>query len=84
MVANFLVKQIFKHGRKKGTKKVKEFLDFVKTGKYKGKNVDKEAQKVKPGELDLETMTPPSQKKMAGGGIALRGFGRAFRKGGKV
>jgi len=84
MVANFLVKQIVKHGRKKGTKKAKNFLDFIKTGKYKGKNVDKEAQKVKPGELDLETMTPPSQKKMASGGIALRGFGRAFRKGGKV
>ena len=48
MVANFLVKQILKHGRKKGTKKIKDFLDFVKTGKYKGKNVDKEAQKVKP------------------------------------
>jgi hypothetical protein len=83
MVANFLVKQILKHGRKKGTKKVKDFLDFVKTGKYKGKNVDKEAQKVKPEELDLETMTPPSQKKMATGGLALRGYGRAYMKGKK-
>jgi len=26
----------------------------------------------------------PSKAKMAGGGVALRGFGRAFRKGGKV
>ena len=83
MVANFLVKQILKHGRKKGTKKIKDFLDFVKTGKYKGKNVDKEAQKVKPEELDLETMTPPSQKKMATGGLALRGYGRAYMKGKK-
>jgi hypothetical protein len=84
MVANFLLKQILKHGTKKGTKKVKDFMDFIKTGKYRGKNVDKEVQKVKPGELDLETMTPPTKTKMAGGGIALRGFGRAFRKGGKV
>ena len=83
MVANFLVKQILKHGRKKGTKKIKDFLDFVKTGKYKGKNVDKEAQKVKPEELYLETMTPPSQKKMATGGLALRGYGRAYMKGKK-
>ena len=83
MVANFLVKQILKHGRKKGTKKIKDFLEFVKTGKYKGKNVDKEAQKVKPEELDLETMTPPSQKKMATGGLALRGYGRAYMKGKK-
>jgi len=90
MVVNFLLKQILKHGTKKVTKKVKDFMDFVKTGKYKDsktgkiKNIDKEVQKVKPGELDLETMTPPTKTKMAGGGIALRGFGRAFRKGGKV
>ena len=83
MVANFFLKQILKHGTKKGTKKIKDFLEFVKTGKYKGKNVDKEAQKVKPEELDLETMTPPSQKKMATGGLALRGYGRAYMKGKK-
>ena len=45
--------------------------------------MDKEAQKVKPEELDLETMTPPSQKKMATGGLALRGYGRAYMKGKK-
>ena len=84
MAAGFLVKQILKHGAKKGTKRAKDFLNFVKTGKYKGKNVDKEASKVKKSELDLETMTPPSQKKMAKGGLALRGYGRAYMKGGKV
>jgi len=83
MAAGFLVKQILKHGAKKGTKRAKDFLNFVKTGKYKGKNVDKEASKVKKSELDLETMTPPSQKKMAKGGLALRGYGRAYMKGRK-
>ena len=47
MVAGFLVKQILKHGAKKGTKKAKDFLDFVKKGKYKGKDIDKEASKIK-------------------------------------
>ena len=56
MAAGFLVKQILKHGAKKGTKKAKDFLDFVKKGKYKGKDIDKEAGKVKKSELDLETM----------------------------
>ena len=83
MAAGYLVKQILKHGVKKGTKRAKDFLNFVKTGKYKGKNVDKEASKVKKSELDLETMTPPSQKKMAKGGLALRGYGRAYMKGRK-
>ena len=83
MVANFLLKQILKHGTKKGTKKVKTFMDFVKTGKYKGKNIDKEAGKIKKSELDLETMAPPSKKKMATGGLALRGYGRAYMKGKK-
>ena len=41
MAANFLLKQILKHGRKKGTKKVKNFLNFIKTGKYKGKDLEK-------------------------------------------
>ena len=81
MVANFLLKQILKHGTKKGTKKVKDFMDFVKTGKYKGKNIDKEAGKVKKSELDLETMKPPSNKKMAKGGLAIKGYGRAYMKG---
>ena len=83
MVANFFLKQILKHGTKKGTKKVKTFMDFVKTGKYKGKNIDKEAGKVKKSELDLETMAPPSKKKMATRGLALRGYGRAYMKGKK-
>ena len=83
MAAGYLAKQILKHGVKKGTKRAKDFLNFVKTGKYKGKNVDKEASKVKKSELDLETMTPPSQKKMAKGGLALRGYGRAYMKGRK-
>ena len=83
MAAGFLIKQILKHGRKKGTKKVKDFMDFVKTGKYKGKDLEKEVNKLNPKELDLETMTPPSQKKMAKGGLALRGYGRAYMKGKK-
>ena len=81
MVAGFLVKQILKHGAKKGTKKAKDFLKFVKDGKYKGKNIDKEAGKVKKSELDLETMKSPSKKKMAKGGLAIKGYGRAYMKG---
>jgi|TARA_A100001391_G_scaffold801_2_gene1197 hypothetical protein len=81
MAANFLLKQILKHGRKKGTKKVKNFLNFIKTGKYKGKDLEKEVNKLNPKELDLETMPTPSQKKMKKGGIAKRGFGKAYMKG---
>ena len=81
MAAGFLVKQILKHGVKKGTKKAKDFLDFVKKGKYKGKDIDKEAGKVKKSELDLETMKSPSKKKMAKGGLAIKGYGRAYMKG---
>ena len=47
-------------------------------------NLESIVNQLESGELDLETMTPPTKTKMAGGGIALRGFGRAFRKGGKV
>ena len=81
MAANFLLKQILKHGRKKGTKKVKNFLNFIKTGKYKGKDLEKEVNKLNPKELDLETMPTPSHKKMKKGGIAKRGFGKAYMKG---
>jgi hypothetical protein len=84
MVAGFLVKQILKHGAKKGTKKAKDFLDFVKKGKYKGKDLEKEVYKVKKGDLDLETMKPPSKSKMAKGGLALKGYGKAYMKGGKI
>ena len=90
MVANFLLKQILKHGVKKGTKKVKDFLGWVKTGNYKDpktgkiKNIDKEVQKLKPEELDLETMIPPTKTKMAEGGQVLRsGKPRLARKGWK-
>ena len=85
MAAGFLIKQILKHGRKKGTQKAKDFLNFVKTGKYKDKTgkVTDTNKKIKKNELDLETMTPPSQKKMAKGGLALRGYGRAYMKGRK-
>ena len=83
MAAGFLVKQIIKHGRKKGTKKVKDFLDFVKTGKYKDKTgkITDTNKKVKKSELDLETMKSPSKKKMAKGGLAIKGYGRAYMKG---
>jgi hypothetical protein len=58
------------------------FLQFVKDGKYKDKygKITDTNKKVKNSELDLETMNPPSQKKMACGGLALRGYGRAYMK----
>jgi len=85
MATGFLIKQILKHGAKKGPKKVKDFLKFVKDGKYKDKTgkITDTNKKIKKSELDLETMTPPSQKKMANGGLALRGYGRAYMKGKK-
>ena len=54
-------------------------------GKYKDKygKITDTNKKVKNSELDLETMAPPSQKKMANGGLALRGYGRAYMKGKK-
>jgi len=84
-MVGFLIKQILKHGPKKGPKKVKDFLQFVKDGKYKDKygKITDTNKKVKNSELDLETMDPPSQKKMAYGGLALRGYGRAYMKGKK-
>ena len=64
-MAAFLIKQILKHGAKKGPKKVQDFLQFVKDGKYKDKygKITDTNKKVKNSELDLETMAPPSQKK---------------------
>ena len=84
-MAGFLIQQILKHGAKKGPQKVKDFLKFIKDGKYKDKTgkITDTNKKVKNSELDLETMTPPSQKKMAHGGPALRGYGRAYMKGKK-
>jgi hypothetical protein len=71
MAAGFLVRQILKHGRKKGTQKAKDFLNFVKTGKYKDKTgkVTDTNKKIKKNELDLQTMQSPTKKKMAKGGI---------------
>ena len=69
-------------------KKGKKFLDFIKTGKYKDKtgvvtDVEKEVLKVKPKDLDLETMTPKTPTPMKSGGlvrgvkIAKKGFRKA-------
>ena len=69
-------------------KKLEKFTDFIKTGKYKDKagnvtDVGKEAAKVKPKDLDLETMDSPTRSKMKKGGlvrgvkIATKGFRKA-------
>ena len=69
-------------------KKGKNFLDFIKTGKYKDKtgvvtDVEKEVIKVKPKDLDLETLSPITPSKMKKGGlvrgvkIAKKGFRQA-------
>jgi len=68
-------------------KKGKKFLDFVNTGKYKDKSgkvidVDKEAAKVKPKDLDLETLPPTTPSKMKKGGLVrgVRIAKKGFRK----
>ena len=77
-MAAFLIKQILKHGAKKGPKKVKDFLKFVKDGKYKDKTgkITDTNKKVKNSELDLETMAPPSQKK---NGLRWSSFKRLWK-----
>ena len=74
---------------KANPEKQKKFLDFIETGKYKDKDtgkiidVDKEAAKVEPKDLDLETMDPPTRSNMKKGGlvrgvkIATKGFRKA-------
>ena len=74
---------------KANPEKQKKFLDFIETGKYKDKdtgkiiNVDKEAAKVEPKDLDLETMDSLTRSKMKKGGlvrgvkIAKKGFRKA-------
>ena len=64
-------------------KKGKNFLDFIKTGKYKDKtgvvtDVEKEVIKVKPKDLDLETITPKTPTSMKSGGL-VKGVGIAKR-----
>ena len=64
MIANKIIK----------SKKAKDFMNFVKTGKYTDKsgtkiNVDKAVKKLR--------------KNKAGGGMSQKGLGRAFRKGGR-
>ena len=54
--------------------KAKDFMNFIKTGKYTDKfgtkiNVDKVVKKLR--------------KNKAGGGMSQKGLGRAFRKGGR-
>jgi hypothetical protein len=68
-------------------KKGKNFLDFVKTGKYKDKtgvvtDVEKEVIKVKPKDLDLETITPTTPTPMKSGGLVrgVRIAKKGFRK----
>jgi hypothetical protein len=68
-------------------KKGKNFLDFIKTGKYKDKtgvvtDVEKEVIKVKPKDLDLETITPTTPTPMKSGGLVrgVRIAKKGFRK----
>ena len=69
-------------------KKAQKFKDFINTGKYKDKvgvvtDVEKEVIKVKPKDLDLETLSPITPSKMKKGGlvrgvkIAKKGFRQA-------
>ena len=68
-------------------KKLEKFTDFIKTGKYKDKtgvvtDVEKEVIKVKPKDLDLETITPTTPTPMKGGGLVrgVRIAKKGFRK----
>jgi hypothetical protein len=64
----------------------KKFLKFIKKGKYKDKtgkkiDIDKEAAKVKPEDLDLETMKPSTPTKMKNGGLVRSGKPKLAKKG---
>ena len=64
----------------------KKFLKFVKKGKYTDKtgkkiDIDKEAAKVKPEDLDLETMKTSTPTKMKNGGLVRSGKPKLGKKG---
>jgi hypothetical protein len=64
----------------------KKFLKFVKKGKYTDKtgkkiDIDKEAAKVKPEDLDLETMKTSTPTKMKNGGLIRSGKPKLAKKG---
>jgi hypothetical protein len=64
----------------------KNFLKFVKKGKYTDKtgkkiDIDKEAAKVKPEDLDLETMKTSTPTKMKNGGLVRSGKPKLAKKG---
>jgi hypothetical protein len=64
----------------------KKFLKFVKKGKYTDKtgkkiDIDKEAAKVKPEDLDLETMKTSTPTKMKNGGLVRSGKPKLTKKG---
>jgi hypothetical protein len=64
----------------------KKFLKFVKKGKYTDKtgkkiDIDKEAAKVKPKDLDLETMKTSTPTKMKNGGLVRSGKPKLAKKG---
>jgi hypothetical protein len=64
----------------------KNFLKFIKKGKYKDKtgkkiDIDKEAAKVKPEDLDLETMKTSTPTKMKNGGLVRSGKPKLAKKG---
>jgi hypothetical protein len=64
----------------------KKFLKFVKKGKYTDKtgkkiDIDKEAAKVKPEDLDLETMKTSTPTKMKNGGLVRSGKPKLAKKG---
>ena len=76
----------------KSTKKSKSLNKKLRKNKKTDAWLDKQYEKVDKGKgliMDLEKKDIvkkgfPSKAKFAGGGIALRGLGGAFRKGGKV
>ena len=92
-MANFN-ERIFKDGGKKPFRKNRKYLrrDKVKpfTGKIKEKSpelIERQKRFVKPKYFPLPTLVekrPPKRPPKKGGGIAQRGLGRAFNKGGKV
>jgi coenzyme F420-reducing hydrogenase alpha subunit len=75
-----------KYGFAAGGLAAKKFLKFVKKGKYTDKtgkkiDIDKEAAKVKPEDLDLETMKTSTPTKMKNGGLVRSGKPKLAKKG---
>ena len=67
------------HKELRKNKKTDAWMDKISAKVDKGKSLITDLEK-----KDIVKKGFPSKAKFAGGGIALRGFGRAFMKGGKV